>query len=395
MLNNVQKVTLALTLSCLSDDMSVNIIRVPKLHNKFAMTLTSKDGSFSRTVPLTDTNSIEKFFRDVVNYFYKKVTNNNISYRASQEDIVKDADTLLSGYCLAVEGTVEEQDKMQQKISDCVEFIDDCAKYVNQGSREHLVFKCMSNFLNELFFHISLEDMKESDDFNLEEVLNVCYENADENTKDLVKNWRKNPKNQVYDRYLDMEMARILTYAILAKNVNLHMWNDLSVDNTLKIEFDAGDCDARPSIYLLKSSDKNINFEILKSQVFRSILGKNEIAEYASMDEYQQENLILDIIKENGIDNISVQRFIDFYLNRGLSEVNYGRDGQLIDAILLNISSMLEVGYGKEVSVDCESTRLAEICDIFDDNYSMVDENRKPAILSALAIDNYISGLYK
>jgi hypothetical protein len=167
------------------------------------------------------------------------------------------------------------------------------------------------------------------------------------------------------------------------------MWNDLSVDNTLKVEFDAGDCDARPSIYLLKSSDKNINFEILKSQVFRSILGKNEIAEYGSMDEYQQESLTLDIIKEKGIDNVSVQRFVDFYLNRGLSEVNYGRDSQLIDAILLNISSMLEVGYGKEVSVDCENTRLAEICDIFDDNYSMVDENRKPAILSALAIDDY------
>jgi hypothetical protein len=135
--------------------------------------------------------------------------------------------------------------------------------------------------------------------------------------------------------------------------------------------------------------------EILKSQVFRSILGKNEIAEYASMDEYQQESLTLDIIKEKGIDNVSVQRFIDFYLNRGLSEVNYGRDSQLIDAILLNISSMLGVGYGKEVSVEYESTRLAEICDIFDDNYSMVDENRKPAILSALAIDNYISDLYK
>ena len=35
MLNNVQKITLALSLAYLSDDMSVNIIRVPKLHNKF------------------------------------------------------------------------------------------------------------------------------------------------------------------------------------------------------------------------------------------------------------------------------------------------------------------------------------------------------------------------
>lgn len=71
-MNNVEKIVLALSLSYLSEDMSVNIIRIPKLHNKFVMTIENKNGKFSKTVPLDDTNKIDNFLRDVVNHLYKK-----------------------------------------------------------------------------------------------------------------------------------------------------------------------------------------------------------------------------------------------------------------------------------------------------------------------------------
>lgn len=393
MLNNVQKVALALTLSCLSDDMSVNIIRVPKFHNKFAMTLTSKDGSFSQTVPMEDTNSIERFFRDVVNYFYKKVTTTDIPFRASQEDIIRDAEVLLSGVFLATTGSDEDKDRIE-KTSDCVEFVDDCIKYVNQGSREHQLLLCTSNFLNEIFFHISLEEMKEDGEFNLKETLDDCYAFAEVESKDNKRKWRRRPETQV-DKYLDMEVARILTYAILAKNVNFDICNVLQADNTLKVEFDAGDCLARPYGYIHNKQTKYVGFKILKNEIFKSILGNNCIQEYMDMSEGECEKLCLDIIRDNGIDGLALQRFLGFYFKNGLSEVNYGRDSQLIDTILLNISSVLGIGFGNKISVEDDNLLLAEVCDIFDDNYNLAGENRKTAISSALAIDDYISDLYK
>ena len=393
MLNNVQKVALALTLSCLSDDMSVNLIRVPKLHNKFAMTLTSKDGSFSQTVPMEDTNSIEIFFRNAVNYFYKKVTSTNIPFSASQEDIIRDADILLGGAFLATTGSDEDKDRIEKKISDCVEFVDDCIKYVNQGSREHQLLLCTSNFLNEIFFHISLEEMKEDSEFNLEEVLEDCYIFAEVESKDNKRKWRKRPETFIDERY-EKELSRILTFALVSKNVNFDIGNVLSADNTLRVEFDAGDCLSRISAYLHNKDTKYNAFEILKDQIYKSIFMNNCNSSFADFDDVEKQIQCLELLKENGIDCMALQRFIGFYLRSAIGEVNIGKDINLVNTLVLNISSLMSVGGGTKLQFG-NDLNVFDVINVFKKNYIIAKENPKIAFMSALAIDGYMSDFNK
>lgn len=317
----------------------------------------------------------------------------DLPFSASQEDIVRDADILLSGYCLA-SGTPEEQDALLKRISDSVEAIDDCAKYVNQGSREHLVLSCLSSFLNELFYHISLEEMKEEElDFNIEERLNDCYAFAELECKDKIRKWRKKPET-IVDENFEKNLARILTYALVSKNVNFDIENVLQAENTLRVRFDAGDCVARIISYLHNKDTKYNAFEILKDQIYKSIFMNNCNSSFVNFDDIEKEIQCLELLKENGIDGMSLQRFIGFYLRNAVSEVNCGKDSNLVNAILLNLSSLMSVGGGSKLDFE-DDLNVFDIINSFDNNYTIAKENPKVALMSALAIDGYMSDFDK
>ena len=87
MINNIQKLTLAMFFAYVSDDMKVNIVSFPKFQNKNFCLVSAKDDSFNCVMPPVEkSEEVDKFFKTIIGYFYKVNKNDELSDNLSSEE---------------------------------------------------------------------------------------------------------------------------------------------------------------------------------------------------------------------------------------------------------------------------------------------------------------------
>lgn len=417
MIDDIQKMALAISFAYMSGDMDINIIRMPKARNKFLMTINAKDGSFENVLPTSDGEKANKLLKDVVLYLMKNLYSNEVfvqrfkdflekhdgvvdidelsQLEISEDEIYMCADKIYHD-CFLLEGeTKVDENDLLQNISCAVEFLEDCMKYVNKGSVEHQVLHTANSLLTGIFYFIGLPETREGrETLNLEECIDECADFAIMETMDKRCKWREKEETQI-DEALDKEIARLLTYGLLAKNVDLCFGNDLKADNTLCVEYNSGGNNQRYTSYIHNKDTKYEMLDILRDTIYNSILGNNFRSAWKNAPDFMKEIQAIRILKEYGFCRLGLERFLQYYLRNGFNEVNYGRDSHMLNAIMLNISSLMKVGKGTHLDIDDKMLTLGHINTAFDINYDVGQIFPQFAYESAFQIDKLISDFYK
>ncbi|MBE5757600.1 MAG: hypothetical protein E7345_01535 [Clostridiales bacterium] len=402
MINNIQKLTMAMTLAYLSDDMKVSIVSIPKCQNRNFCLVSTLDDKKQWVMPSASSDNVDDFFYDIVKNFYESYYGEELPECKNFHDTYKYADKLFHEFMLLEGNSKLDEDAILTKLSNGVSEIekDMDLSQVNIGSDEHKVLMCADAFTQGIFFFWSFNDINEKKGtLNLEECLNEVETSV---IPELNKNnpkWRSRKDTDLNDFWLEIELSRYIAYGLLAPNTDFEFVSQAKFGNPLNVVFNNGFEDNRIGVFIHNKETKFEACRLLKEEILNSILGNNFQDEYLDVDLDKKEEQVIKLLRKRKFNEENIEKFVDYYLGEGATNVNFGRDTTLLNTIMLNIASFL--GCRNDSNIDIFS-------DDFKTSYHELSEEEKGFVsrdktkpaknmceIDDVVADNYFTAKYK
>lgn len=398
MLSNLQKASISALLCIMDGDIELTRYNIKKAKNSSIYNIKSKNGKLNHYIDFVKDENVDEVFRDVVRQVYNKRigADHPIEYFSDNFSINCIVD-IINEYTNLDITNLTNADEMQANFDRLGDVVDNLttlyAAQCNYSTKEPIFIQMIGDLCEEIRTYImSGEKMSYGTLFDTLENFETAATN---NLKNHIANehakWVFEKDKQSINSLINKHRAKILTMAILSRDINPGIFLATRFDNTLGVSMKPADPQYNNKAFdTFFHNKKHSELDMIKFRedfcnLFLDIRGFDKLK---SSPLPQKESVVFECIKEDhsnssiidkNINELKANDLFDSYLDV-LGKINYGDDQTLYSAIVLNIAcTQGKTNISHDLS-NLESFTAEEVFKIFNLNYDIVKENPTAAL---------------
>ena len=381
-ITNENKLSLSIALAIISDEFGIGRINIKQAGNLNCYMINSCDEELSYFINFNEKQDYDEMFRKIIAKSLKgRFPSKRVPTLDELEDenfaLKKVTDFINSYYFKDTDAwsLSDQRDDFDRITSDMMSMCD-FGEEMNKLSAE-------STVVGDAILLVDKTLIKRYDkgiDVKPQDLMNLINTRNKDNAKfqsDLLKTYPflKDEKIDDIDEDLEKEIAKVLTYNVLYKDLS----TDIDPDKTLGnyIFFDSMfDNNQKMQFILHDRVSLKEDIEKYKDDLYTEIISRDGIMNPEDYDIEDKESLAFDAVMDNIKDNPA---YLLLYKKALASQsLNWGRNQRIMGAIALNVISALGLSEDLTKMPDLEGIDSIDASDIFEENYNLID--KKPTL---------------
>lgn len=381
-LDNRARLSLAVSLAILSKDISFARYTIKQAYNKSVYTIKTKDGNLDYTFDMTGKNIPE----DMLECVLQKVLEEKFPTRRVPRMDELDDNMIIKKFTDVINYLVQEP--KDKSSTEYVRYHEDLINLQNNlmalcdMAEECNILNDELNILTIPLFILDTMILKNTKDPQLsnradtEKLLKGCLDNGEIALEQTVYKdypWAKSTGLKDSDRELEKEIARIITYCMISKDIAPSIDINERMDNVM--QFSAMFSNGQTLTFALSNREcEEKDLKEFKDKIYDEILSRNGFSDTSVYSPEDKEAFVMTILKQN----VDVSSTILYGCKKCIEDhvINFGRDQNIFNSVILNVLDLMG-GNDDEYpnGLELENKGCAEINNLFDRNYDKVSED--------------------
>ena len=376
-LNNHNKAVMSLALAILSENLSFSRYSMRQAQCSDIYKIKSKDGSIDYLFDFKNTKDFDSMFRNLLH----EVLTERSKTRVPTIDELNDDELALKKFVQITNSFVTCP--KDQKSLEFTKFHQDQIRIQN-----HLFALCEmaeeANILNGgvdiltatlfildklVLYNTKNNTLEKVNDFKV--YLNTCSEGGKSALDDLKKDqrWIGSNEAKTIDHDLGKEIAKLMTYNLMSKDIDTQLDANEKLNNTLMLSsiFSNGQ---ELTLYVHDRECLSKDIDLYKCDLFNEIMSRNGFTQPNAYDPKIKEAFTVSILKDELNTNKKFLAAYENCIDNGY--FNFGRDQYIVGAVALNILGLNGLDEDSHDLETLDGKGSEEIINIFANNYERI-----------------------
>lgn len=394
-LTNINKLSLSIALSLMSDKYSLSRIRMKSARNLSNYQIMSEDYMKSYYIGCDEEKDYSKMFgemmQNVLSERFPKRREPTLDELRDSNFACKKFVDIINSYSL--DAPNKESVEYATQLSEFNRISADMMEMCDIGEELNFL-KIETKAVADAIYIVDQTLMKRFDSGDtihvgdLENIIHTCHYGIKTQQEDIEKEfpWVKRPLGNQIDYDLEKQIAKTLTFAVIYDGFSAGMSSNENIANTMFFynSFD----NAQELEFVLHDRDTLADdFKKYRDDLYSEIMCRNGFTSPESYTDDIKEGLTFAIIKQH---KKSYTSFLNAYLQATESQgINIGRDQRILGSVALNVMSLYGLDPTLSDLTDLEKYNNKEITEVFANHHDILIKN--PA-MAYVMVKNFYKG---